>query len=159
LLPAPGVAGSADARPILMEDKFVQDAFALFDCVTLALVGIGTVEPSGLLASSGNIFSPQELAMLREAGAVGDICLRFFDRHGRPVSTPLDDRVIGMTRDQLRRVKRAVALAGGKRKFAAIRAALLGGLVNVLVTDRFTAQHLIDNRDAADDIPAVPAIV
>ena len=96
---------------------------------------------------------------MREAGAVGDICLRFFDRHGRPVSTPLDDRVIGMTRDQLRRVKRAVALAGGKRKFAAIRAALLGGLVNVLVTDRFTAQHLIDNRDAAEDIPAVPAIV
>ena len=34
--------------------------------------------------------------MLRDAGAVGDICLRFFDGGGVPVSTPLDDRVIGM---------------------------------------------------------------
>jgi DNA-binding transcriptional regulator LsrR (DeoR family) len=159
LLPAPGVAGSADARPILVEDKFVQDAFALFDHVTLALVGIGTLEPSGLLASSGNVFSPQELAMLREAGAVGDICLRFFDGEGMPVVTPLDDRVIGMTHDQLRRVKRTVALAGGRRKLAAIRGALLGGLVNVLVTDRFTAQYLIDNRDASQDLPSVQAIV
>jgi DNA-binding transcriptional regulator LsrR (DeoR family) len=63
------------------------------------------------------------------------------------VSTPLDDRVIGMSLDRLHQVKRAVALAGGKRKLAAIRGALLGGLVNVLITDRFTAQHLIEQKD------------
>ena len=53
---------------------------------------------------------------------------------------------LGLTLDQLRHVKRAVAVAGGKRKREAIRAALAGGLVNVLITDRFTAQHLIDGR-------------
>ena len=60
---------------------------SLFDQVTLALVGIGSVEPSGLLASSGNIFTPEELHLLQEAGAVGDICLRFFDKSGNPVLT------------------------------------------------------------------------
>ncbi len=157
LLPAPGVAGSVDGKLVLLEDKFVQDALALFDKVRLALVGIGTVEPSGLLASSGNVFSPQELDVLRAAGAVGDICLRFFDRQGVPVATPLDDRVIGMAPAQLRRVKRAVALAGGKRKLAAIQAALVGRLVNVLVTDRFTAQHLIENQAALQDAPGIVA--
>jgi DNA-binding transcriptional regulator LsrR (DeoR family) len=159
LLPAPGVAGSAGVKAIFLEDKFVQEALALFDKVTLALVGIGTVEPSGLLASSGNIFSPQELDMLRQAGAVGDICLRFFDSEGRPVATPLDARVIGMTLDQLRPVRRAVALAGGRRKITAIRAALLGGLVNVLVTDRFTAQQLIDGHAAPRDAALAPAAI
>ena len=159
LLPAPGVAGSSDVKAIFLEEKFVQEAVALFDKVTLALVGIGTVEPSGLLASSGNIFSPQELDMLRDAGAVGDICLRFFDSQGRPVATPLDARVIGMTLGQLRPVRRAVALAGGRRKRDAIRAALMGGLVNVLVTDRFTAQHLIDGHEAPRDDAAAPVAV
>jgi DNA-binding transcriptional regulator LsrR (DeoR family) len=143
LLPAPGIVGSPEAVPILLEDRYVREAMSLFDQVTIALVGIGTVEPSGLLASSGNIFSPEELSMLREAGAVGDICLRFFDALGTPVATSLNDRVIGMKLDQLRRVKRAVGIAGGKQKLNAIRGALQGRLINVLITDRFTAEHLL----------------
>ncbi len=142
-LPAPGIVGSPETVPILLEDRYVRDAMALFDQITIALVGIGTVEPSGLLASSGNIFSPDELNMLRAAGAVGDICLRFFDASGTPVVTPLNDRVIGINLDQLRRVKRAVGIAGGKQKLSAIRGALRGRLINVLITDHFTAEHLL----------------
>lgn len=150
LLPAPGIVGSPDAVPILLEDRYVHQAMALFDQVTLALVGIGSVEPSGLLASSGNIFSPEELSMLREAGAVGDICLRFFDRNGTPVLTPLNNRVIGMELDQLHKVKRAVGIAGGSRKLSAIRGALIGRLINVLITDRFTAEKLLQNTQTTD---------
>ncbi len=97
--------------------------------------------------------------MLRRSGGVGDICLRFFDREGVPVSTPLDARVIGMTLEQLRGVKRAVAVAGGTRKRTAIRAALQGGMVNVLITDRFTAQHLIDGKIETRDGAAVSTVV
>jgi DNA-binding transcriptional regulator LsrR (DeoR family) len=147
VLPAPGVVGSVQVRQVLLEDPYVFSAMQMFDKVTLALVGIGTVEPSGLLASSGNIFSPQELDMLRQVGAAGDICLRFFDHAGNPVSTPLNDRVIGMELQQLQRVSRAVGVAGGKRKLNAIRGALEGRWINVLITDRYTAEHLIQNRN------------
>ena len=51
--------------------------------------------------------------------------------------------MIGMTLDQLQRVKRAVGIAGGKAKLSAIRGALQGRLINVLITDRFTAEHLL----------------
>jgi len=145
LLPAPGIVSSPDAVPILLKDTYVRSAMELFEQVTIALVGIGTVEPSGLLASSGNIYSPEELDMLRQAGAVGDICLRFFDQTGKPVDNPLNDRVIGMNLEQLRHVKRAVGIAGGKRKLAAIRGALQGRWINVLITDRSTAEHLLQN--------------
>ncbi len=144
-LPAPGVVGSANSLRVLLEDQFVGKAMALFDRVTLALVGIGAVEPSKLLASSGNVFSAEELNQLRTQGAVGDICLRFFDPSGQPVWTPLNERVIGMTLEQLRQVKRSVGIAGGGRKFEAIRGALRGGWINVLITDRFTAERLLQN--------------
>lgn len=145
-LPAPGVVGSTDSRRVLLKDQFTHEAVTLFDQVTLALVGIGAVEPSALLASSGNIFSPQELEMLRQAGAVGDVCLRFFDDQGQPVRTPLNERVIGMSLEQLQRVKRAVGIAGGKRKFAAIKGALMGRWINVLITDRRTAEWLVTEK-------------
>jgi DNA-binding transcriptional regulator LsrR (DeoR family) len=142
-LPAPGVTGSVEARRVLLDDPFVGAAMALFDHVSLALVGIGAVEPSRLLASSGNSFSPQEIDLLRAQGAVGDICLRFFNQEGTPVVTPLDERVIGMSLAQLRQVKRSVGMAGGRRKLAAIRGALAGRWINVLITDRFTAERLV----------------
>jgi len=111
--------------------------------VTLALVGIGAVEPSKLLAASGNVFSPQELKSLSARGAVGDICLRFFDATGAQVQTPLDDRVISIELAQLKQVRRVVGVAGGKRKTAAIRGALAGGWINTLITDRSTAERLL----------------
>ena len=142
-LPAPGVVGSADSLRVLLDDQFVRQAIDLFEQVTLALVGIGSVEPSKLLASSGNVFSTAELDMLREHGAVGDVCLRFFNATGQPVVTSLNERVIGMSLEQMKKVQRSVGIAGGKRKMAAIQGALAGGWINVLITDRFTAERLV----------------
>ena len=143
LLPVPAIVSGLDTRQLYLQDPFVCEAMGRFDSVTLALVGIGSVEPSDLLASSGNVFSPQELESLRELGAVGDVCLRFFDAAGAPVITPLNDRAIGMELEQLRAVKRSVGIAGGQRKVAAIRGALRGGYINVLITDLLTAEALV----------------
>lgn len=143
LLPVPAVVSGVDRRQLYLQDPFVCETIERFDQVTMALVGVGSVEPSDLLASSGNIFSVHELESLRQVGAVGDVCLRFFDAAGQPAVSPLNDRVIGMELEQLRKVKRSVGIAGGQRKIAAIRGAVRGGYINVLITDLLTAQALV----------------
>lgn len=142
LLPVPAVVSTAETRQLYLQDPSVCETIGRFASVTLALVGIGSVEPSDLLASSGNVFAAQEHEALAAQGAVGDVCLRYFDADGQPVQTPLNERVIGMELDQLRRVRRTVGIAGGERKLAAIRGALRGRLINVLITDLATAQAL-----------------
>jgi DNA-binding transcriptional regulator LsrR (DeoR family) len=148
-LPVPGVAGSAESKKVLLTDPYVWSTLDLFRDVTIALVGIGALEPSRLLASSGNVFAPEEMSLLRERGAVGDICLHVFDRAGMPVITPLDERVVSMSLEQLQKVRRAVGIAGGSRKYTAIRAALAGHWINVLITDRFTAERLASEDKSA----------
>lgn len=143
LLPAPGVVATAEIRRVLLKDPYIKESLAALDQVEVALVGIGDLEPSKLLASSGNAFSPKELEVLQKQGAVGDICLRFFDEKGKTVKSAMDERVIGMTLAQLAKVQRTVALAAGKRKVNAIRGALTGKLVSVLVTDRPTAEAVL----------------
>ena len=144
LLPVQGVTTSREAKLLMQSDPFVRETMDLFGSITLAIVGIGAVEPSELLARSGNIFSSRELADLADAGAVGDISLRFFDKNGKAVKTPLDDRVIGIPLEDLARVDRVIALAGGLKKTAAIAGALRLGVIGMLVTDKFTAQRLIE---------------
>jgi DNA-binding transcriptional regulator LsrR (DeoR family) len=141
-LPVAGILATSAARDVLMADEVTQQAVQLFDKVTTALVGVGALDPSPLLAQSGNIFSPQELDLLRSEKAAGDILLRFYDRNGVPVETGLENRVISMTLEQLSNVNRAIGVAGGSRKYAGILGALRGKWINLLVTDHFTAERL-----------------
>ncbi len=144
-LPAPGVVGSPEILDAFYNDEFVKNAKKLFDEITIALVGIGAVEPSPLLKESGNIFSKEELETLRKDGAVGDILLHFFDENGKPIKTFLDNRVASMELKQLKEAERSIGVAGGTRKIDAIRGALIGKWINVLVTDRNTATNLVQN--------------
>lgn len=144
LLQAPAVVGSAEAQRVLARDPSVRTATELFEHLDVALVGIGSMEPSRLLANSGNFFSPAERAELSRQGAVGDICFRFFDEHGDPIKSPLMQRVIGIELASLRRVKRVVGVAGGRRKVQAILAALRGKWIDILITDQRTAGYLLN---------------
>jgi deoxyribonucleoside regulator len=60
------------------------------------------------------------------------------------VRTELTERVIGITLSQIRKAKRVIALAGGKRKVEAILGALNGGWINVLITNQWTAKAILD---------------
>ena len=71
LLSAPGVAESREAKLVLLSDTYVRETMDLFGSITLAIVGIGAMEPSGMLARSGNVFSSRELAEVQKAGGSG----------------------------------------------------------------------------------------
>ena len=142
LLLVQGLTSSREAKLVMLADPVVRGTMDLFGRLSLAIVGIGAVEPSELLARSGNVFSKQEMALLHEAGAVGEISYRFYDSAGKPVETPLNDRVIGISLEDLRRADRVMALAGGESKTEAIAGALRLGIIDVLVTDKFTAARL-----------------
>jgi DNA-binding transcriptional regulator LsrR (DeoR family) len=143
-LPAPGVVRSAESRRYFLEDRFVRETMDLFPSITLALVGIGAVAADYRTSSSAVVFSSQELTRTLQRGAVGDLCLRFYDACGKPVQTPLDDSVVGVSLEQLRKVRRCIGVAGGPEKVASIRGALLGGWINGLITDRLTAEALVE---------------
>jgi DNA-binding transcriptional regulator LsrR (DeoR family) len=144
LLPAPGVAGSRSAYDALYTDPHVAEALRRAREANLAFMGIGAPRPDSILVREGTIVSWPELAKLREQGAVGDINLRYFDERGQTIASDLDSRVIGLTLDEIRQIGHIVGVAGGSAKFNAIRAALVGKLVDVLVTDHLTAQRLLD---------------
>ncbi|MEM7695816.1 MAG: sugar-binding transcriptional regulator [Pseudomonadota bacterium] len=144
LLSAAGVAASREAKLVMLGDPYVRETMDLFPKISLGILGIGAIEPSRMLARSGNVFSSTELSDVTDAGGVGEFSLCFFDGDGRAVKTPLSDRVIGITRDELAAIERVVAVAGGSAKVAAIEGALRAGIIDILITDRFTAQNLTE---------------
>lgn len=142
MLPAPGIVGTSDARDVLRDDPHIQAAMREFEKLDVAFVGISSLESSAFL-HDGHSVAPGMLEELQASGVSGHIALRFFDAEGAPVETSLDDRILGITHDQLLKVPRVVAAAGGVDKVDAIHAALLGKLVDVLIIDQLTARALM----------------
>ena len=144
-MPAPGVLVSREARDSLVADPSVSGVMDRWNELTVVLEGIGPAMGSQLLRESGNALADSDRASLMAAGAVGDVCLRFFDADGQPIASSVNDRVISISYDTLRGIPRRVGIAGGPEKHAAIRAALVGGWANILITDLDEAHRLLDS--------------
>ncbi len=143
LLPAPGIVDSEQIKQIMLSDSHVQSALNMFSRLNVAIVGIGSPTPDSVIMRDGSIVTPDEMADLVHKGAVGDIVLRFFDAAGQPIRSNVDDRVIGISLEQLSKVDRVVGVAGGIGKVPVLLGALKGKLINTLITDLTTAQVLL----------------
>jgi len=136
-LHGPGVVASSALRDALRREPQVLDVISFYNRLSVLLVGIGALPRSRWYISS------EDQDELRSKGAVGDVALHFFDAEGRPVQSSLENRVLGISLEQLKRAPRTIAVAGGEPKFEAIRAAVRGRWVDTLITDLGTAQQLL----------------
>jgi DNA-binding transcriptional regulator LsrR (DeoR family) len=135
-------------RDALLADPQISSTLSLAAKADVALVGIGRPIPDSAVMQAG-ILAQEEFEQLLTQGAVGDIALRFFDLDGRQVEHEINDRIIGLELEQIRRIPRVIGVAGGGEKYEVIRAALRGSMVNVLVTDDWTATKLIEDAEPA----------
>ena len=142
LIPAPGIVETIEAHKILLADKSIKQALDLAPKADIAFVGIGAPSPDSMIVQ-GSIMTQAEMKQLIDLGAVGDIGLRFFDIHGNPVLSDVENRVIGASLATFRKIPHTVGVAGGVEKLDAIQGAIRGKYINTLITDQNTAQLLL----------------
>ncbi len=144
VLSVPGIVDSTRVKEVFISDSHVQEVFSKFKDMDVAYVGVGAPTPDSVVMLDGSIISDKDLKRLVDLGAVGDICLRYFDKNGNPLASDVDERVMGITLEELKNVERVVGVTGGPRKYKAIHAALKGRLINVLITDNRSAKKVLE---------------
>lgn len=143
---APAFVGSAELRDALLREPEIKATVDLFERVTLGLIGIGSFAGGKRSSSSlvqTKVLSDEDLHRLLDEGAVGDLILYPFDRHGRFVADELAEHAVAVTIEQLARIPRLIAIAGGAVKAEAIAAALSTGLIKILITDEAAATRIV----------------
>jgi len=143
LLPAPGIVSTREAAQALRADRRIAETLALAAQADIAVVGLGILSPDTVLLRDGRIVTEQDLDVLRKAGVVGDVILRYLDADGVALDLEINERIVGLSLEQLKNLPRVMGVAGGEAKYTIIRAALRGGILDVLVTDHATAQRLL----------------
>ncbi len=134
----PVIVEMAAARQALLSDPQIRSVLDRATRSDLALVSVGTVDLDSFLFQTGYA-DETGIELLRNRGAVGDVLGHYFNIHGRPVPSPIEDCLIGLSLDQLKRIPTVICVAGGAPKVQSILGALRGGYINVLITDEETA--------------------
>jgi dihydroxyacetone kinase-like protein len=141
-LSAPAVVSSVEARKMMVAEPLVAEQLEILSHANKALFGIASLRPNAALYSDG-VFDAAALQSYIDGDAVGVLAARFIDAWGQPVAGTLDDRVIGLSLEDLLRIDLRICVAGGFDKVPAILAALRRGYANVLVTDAATARGVL----------------
>ncbi len=143
-LHAPVLVERATSRNLFLQEPVVLDGIIRARSVRLAITGIGCVNEDASSFLRAGLISRADLATLRQQGAVGETCGRFYDMDGRHEQFEINQRIIGIELDDLRAIPASVAVARGQSKVPAILGALRGGFMRVLATDDLTARGVYE---------------
>ncbi len=108
------------------------------------VLACGTCDNNAHIVQSG-LLSKTEIASLRAKGAVGVICGRLIDDQGEPVPSSIEDRMIGVSLDQMHSKMMSLLVAAGAGRAAPARAAIMGGYATHLATSTSVAEQLLES--------------
>lgn len=145
LIPAPAMVDSVVTKTALIERCGIEDVFAMADHLDAVLISVGGID-SATTFYRGGFLSEDQREDLASRGAVGDLLFHFYDRNGVVLDHPVNDRVMSVDVDRIRRAPMRILTSGGPDKIEALLGAMPLIVPTVLITDEETARRMLAAR-------------
>jgi DNA-binding transcriptional regulator LsrR (DeoR family) len=139
---APMMLPDAATAEVLRTQPEIARAVARFADVTKAVVGVGAWEQGQ--STVADAVPEHERREMYERGVRAEVSSIQIDAEGKPVTTALTERLVGIGAEQLRAVPDVIAIVYGSRKAAAVHAALRSDFVTSVVTHTALAGELLE---------------
>ncbi len=141
---SPAVFSEQKAMEYFLKEKSISYIFDDFQKLDTLIMGIGIPQRvESTLVRAGYITGENLEAFARD-GMAGDIALHFFDEDGNTEKfREFNDRVAGMPLEMVKKVRNRIGIAGGENRAEAIRGAIKGGYINMLITNIDAAERLL----------------
>ena len=127
---------------LIAEPVVAEQLKQVADC-SKVIFAAGTCFDDSHIVRTG-IITPKDLAKYRRQGAVGVICGRLIDTHGNAMAVPSEDRMIGVTLEQMRKKELGFLVCAEPQRASAARAAIIGGYVTHFACCSNAARLLLD---------------
>lgn len=144
-LPLPVITDTPEECAYLLAQRGYRTVTTLFKEADAVLLGVGSIGTTAPLLLDGFV-TPEELADLERAGAIGELRSRPFQADGTLIENRLTARLTAVP--LVHRPKTlTILVASGRPKLDALSAALRGRFATGLVIDEPTASRLLERRD------------
>ncbi|WP_027578990.1 sugar-binding transcriptional regulator [Bradyrhizobium sp. Ai1a-2] len=141
-MPLPFLMSSEDERNRMNRIEPIAKIQAIAARADLRLIGIGQMDQKAQVHVDGFV-SREELFEMMRLGAIGEVTGWAYDAKGRLIKGGTNKRLTSIP-PQVPARTTTIAAAIGQAKVPAIGAALIGRLINGLITDEATARAILD---------------
>lgn len=145
ILFCPGAVSSKDVHDSLIREPGIAGVLDLAAQADVAVLGIGDMTQESQVFRDNYLGEPARRDLIKR-GAVGYVCMRFYDKNGNICHQTLDERVVGIDLHSIRSIPTVITMTSGARKVLPLRGALRGGLIDILVTDESTAKAILQEE-------------
>lgn len=142
-MPAPMYVRNLETKNILLQEPQIAEVLQKARNCDIGIFGIGILSENSSLAGLDREKKDMVLNMAQKGG-VGELVGRVFDKNGNAMTSEIDERLIGLTLDEIKKIPTRVGVAFGKAKIDAIHTAVSNGIINVLITDSLTGEQLLN---------------
>lgn len=125
---------SAEDCNLFKKTAYFKSICELWRQIDIAIVGIGN---EVMLQTFGKAFGYKK----DFCSAVGDVATNFYDVDGKFLN--IYDNTLSVSEENLKCAKQTIAVASGLDKAQAIASALKSKIINVLITDEYTAKKVL----------------
>lgn len=147
---APAVAATLAEKDGLMESRLVTETMEHARRADIAVISLGSPFSRTSTLHAAGYYTEAEIEELRRAQAECDIISTvYFDAAGRSCCEDLTARTVSIAASELRAIPKKLCVVGGESKHLAVKLALNKGFCDVLVTDAFTGEYLLEHAQDA----------
>lgn len=141
---SPAVFSEQKAMEYFLKEKSICYIFDDFQKLDTLIMGIGIPQRVESTLVRAGYITGENLEKFARDGMAGDIALHFFDEDGATEKfRAFNDRVAGMPLEMMKKVRNRIGIAGGENRAEAIRGAIKGGFINMLITNIDAAEKLL----------------
>ncbi len=130
----------------IKKENNIEEFLGSTDKIDYYFHGIGTVSDKARLYPHHG-FNQKFLRSLWDKGIVGEVGFNFFNIEGNFIKTEIDNRIVKLDNEQLRKIKNKVAIVCGIEKIVPLKGYLRTGLCDVLITDSETAFSVLEKNN------------
>jgi deoxyribonucleoside regulator len=145
-LHAPMLVNDAATRAGLLRDPHISKTLEVARRAETMVSSVGTPGREHGQYLTGYL-GDEDLEYIREQGAEGDICGAYYAFDGSSVHLEMNERSIAISTEHLSGVPNRVGVSSGPEKPRANIGAARSSLLNVLITDEYTAGKMLDILD------------
>ncbi|GMA09324.1 DeoR family transcriptional regulator [Tetragenococcus halophilus subsp. flandriensis] len=139
---APALISNSSLRKELANNPTIYNVMEESKSVDIALVGISDPRNNSTMEKIGYI-DKEDIENLKENKVIGDINSRFFGEDGKEADVNINQQVMGISLEEIKKIPTVMAIAYENSKFDAIEVAVKHKLFNVLVTTDEIAKRLL----------------
>lgn len=143
MIHSPAVLDNKETKEIVEKDSNVREIMEMSSKIDTAIIGISDLGMDSTLIKTGS-FTVEDFKYLESLDVVGDVNLIFIDENGNHVPNKIDERIVRVPLEGLKKINNLIGVAFGKRKLKVLLGALRGQIINILFTDEETAIGILE---------------